>query len=44
MKDFQLDYEANVDSKTTNENKFKEEIIQLKEQIKGKDQAISALG
>ena len=37
MKDYKLDYEANVDQTKSIENKFREEIVQLREQIKGKD-------
>ena len=37
MKDYKLDYEANQDQTKSTENKLKEEIVQLKEQIKGND-------
>lgn len=44
MKDAHMDYEASVDKVNDKEKYFKEEMFTLSEQIKGKDQAIQALG
>ena len=44
MKDAQLDFEAQVDSTSNKEKSLKDELVLIKEQVKGKDQAISALG
>lgn len=38
--DFEAKYEKNFD----NEKSLKEDVVSLKEQLKGKDQAIEALG
>jgi len=39
-----MDFEASVDRVNDAEKGLKEEIAQVKEQLKGKDQAIQALG
>jgi len=44
MKDDCMDFEANIDKKQEGEKVFKEEIVTLKEKLKGKDDAIGALG
>ena len=40
MKDAHMDYEASVDKVNDKEKYFKEELVTMSEQIKGKDQAI----
>lgn len=39
-----MDHEASVEKKNDAEKILKEEVIQYKEQVRGKDQAIKALG
>lgn len=43
MKDERMDYEASLDQIQDKERAFKEEVVTLNEQLKGKDQAIKAL-
>ena len=43
LTDMKLEWEATVDRKDTQIHSFKEEIVKLKDEIKGKDEAIKAL-
>ena len=44
MRDEKLDFEASQDKKHENNQAMKEELVKMNEKLKGKDQAISALG
>ncbi len=43
LTDMKLEWEAVVDRKDTQIHQFKEEVVKLRDEIKGKDEAIKAL-